>query len=327
MNRGIRITAAAAVALAVALGVSGCTEATSIYSDVVITSELDGLQRDLEPLGADVSYTSEMGADYHYTVRIEVQLGDTDRDTLESVITKSIEKLRGDVFLQQGVSLDLKSGEDPVFSASNPGALDALDDDLDYWFDLRDAAGVPLAMNINTGPEYDGYTLSFASSETPDFDALRAVGNGDYINTGWTFPGIDAYGSLPPAEVTDLLGELSAVLPPLDYIDPGVNVQWNDGRASVTVLAVDLVGAESLADSATWPSVVEIARLSADRTSSLFFYGDGTGDADSVYVTVHFGVCEKQPKALSVEEDFFALLAASVALPAGSGPGLCQDPI
>ncbi|MGV8886373.1 MAG: hypothetical protein ACOH1T_12420 [Microbacteriaceae bacterium] len=315
---------AVVLALAVATTFSGCAETGAIYSDVVISSELDGLQRDLEPLGAELTYTSEMGADFHYTVFVTLEIDDADRSGLEDVITRSIEKLRGDVFTQQKVNLTVESGDDHVFGVSNPSTIDALDDVLDYWFTLRDAAGAPLAMNINSDPEYDGYTLSFAASEPVDFDALRAVGDGGHDNNVWFFPGIDAYGPPPASNIADVFAELFEVLPPLDYYNPGVRVQWSDDRATLEILGVDVVGAASLADSATWPSVVDITRLAADRSASLTFYGDGAGGADSVYAMVHFGTCETVPPASPVDLELFTLLAAQVALPAGSGPGICE---
>lgn len=328
MNRGIRITVAAALALAVAAGASGCTEVTSIYSDAVITTELDGLARELGELdGVTVKHSSSIQPDYTYSVTVEVEIDDPQPQTLRTVIERSVETLGGGVLLDQQSAFRVMSGDEWLFASDNLAAHqslgDVVRDDLDYWLALREASGAPLSLAFyGNDAAPNGRTRAISSSEPVDIASLRAIDDPNDVLTEWNFQALYAYGTLPSEEHVELLDELTAVLPPADDVHPGVGLSISGPITRVQVSGAEPTGDRPVTESATWSQTIAIARIAADRTDALM-YIDSSWEAAA---SIHFGECAEQSPITPADSIFFDALAAErVTMPVGSGPGYCNN--
>ena len=322
MTRGTRTGLAAVLALAAAVALAGCTETEALVGEALMNAELDGLTTDLEKLdGVEVTHTMNMSPEYDWAASVEITVDDPSPDALDTIVDASAQRLGNDVF-KGATSLTITSNAVHVFYADGIAPSEALDTDIGYWIELRETTGEPLSLTYRQVPETDEITRLIASATPVDLAALSAIDDPRPQGAEWSFPGLDAYGSLPDAAAITLFTGLTELMPPLDWVDPGVQLQWSGDQVTrVTVLGGAEADAASLVASDFWPVLAQLVELSTGEAVEFTYY-------DSTYTylpMVHFRECELVAEANEWDIEFFdALVAQGVALPPEAAPGGCR---
>jgi len=310
------------LALAAAVALAGCTETEALVGEALMNAELDGLTADLETLdGVEVTPTMTMSSEYEWAASVAITVDEPAAQTLDAIVEAAAQRLGNDVFAG-ATSLTVTSNEVHVFSADGIEPSDELETDIDYWLELRETTGEPLSLTYRQVPE-TGETIRLIASATPvDLARLSATVDPRPQGAEWSFPGLDAYGSLPDAAAITLFTGLTELMPPLDWVDPGVQLQWSGDQVTrVTVLGGAEADAASLVASDFWPVLAQLVELSTGEAVEFTYY-------DSTYTylpMVHFRECELVAEASEWDIEFFdALVAQGIALPPETAPGGCR---
>jgi len=321
--------AALALGVVLAATLTGCSAITAVGEQTGIDLALTGLVSSLESdHGVTAVTTKNMDADYRFSVTVTIEALPVDKRA--DVITAVDEVLGGSAFGSASANLWIGPGDYPVFSQSVFGE-DTLARDLEYWSAVEEAVG-PVSFGIYEDPDGDGPRTRTRGVSLPtamDYSALVGIELDPTALDSWGSLGVSAVGTLPGSEAANALAVVSADIPLRDYADPGqpigLSLDWTEPDAAQwTVTSGSLPDDASNPTASTdWPAVVDAAgkiAASGIRNSHFAYFSDfGAGGV------VFFGDCMVDLAVGPVDADLFdGLVAAGVAMPAGSAPGWCS---
>jgi hypothetical protein len=329
-----------ATAVATALMLSGCTEIGAISEQTQIDVALNGLVGTLESdHGVTAVVSKQMDVDYNFTVHVAIDAREVDAANRGEVITLVDEALGGGAF--DSATTWFQIGDDvlPLYS-QNVFGLETLESDLEYWTAIEQEVGA-VSFSISSDPDGNGpltRTRGVHRETVIDYTALTGIPLDETALDAWGSLGVSAMGSVPSAEATAVLAELTPRIPPQDYTEPeaplALALDWvsepevANWYLTSSSLQYDMDDATSLeltdpAASADWPIAVEAASRIAGSgiRASLFAYFNAQNLGGAVWL----GECGTQTESNAIDEALFtALQSAGVVMPAGSAPGWCS---
>lgn len=289
-----RLGVAVICALAVVVSLTGCGVAQvgqSIVTEQIITAQLTKLVDQVESVSTGVSaeYTKEITGSYTFVVDVQVTADSLTSATAVAIVAPVLAEFTSSPLADQQLSFTLTADDGGTLAVSAFDLTAAeLSGEVDYWFGLSAAVGMPLSMDLGPGYGLDEpYRRAIAAVSLPvpastvDWDAVRSVPDPSAALRSWSLPGIDAVYSLPPDSVTRLASSLP------DQTEAG---------AQLVTLA--------------WNGV--------DDTLSVSLFSEAKGNR---YFLVHLEPCVA-PVPLDPEAAA-ELAAAGVQLPPGAGSGAC----
>lgn len=304
------------VALCVAAAsLTGCTVTGSLVDKAQIDLALAQLTTELEetPGVTGVTTTAELQGDYTYVVSVHA-LADFVKVDLTAVAALATEHLGTPGFDRQVVSFDLMVGETQILSIYGfDFSDDELAADLAYRAALSDAYGEQLGLSLSSYEDGNGRVI-FApvNSPSPDWAAMRAVPDQSTTQfLSWQFGGLDAQGSFPDEQTTQLYDALLDIVPV--FLTPSEDDYFSYMQSYGG--SVDVYLQDPLYDLANptaytrWPLILEIVHAVADSEVSgvLGVFSDGvSGDA-----VVTFGECA----TIAPPTDRDSALAAAIGRP------------
>ncbi|WP_309616543.1 hypothetical protein [Salinibacterium sp.] len=284
-------------ALATVASLTGCGVAQvgqSIFTEQSITTQLTSMDEEIESVspGVTAEFTNEITGSYTFVVDVQVTADVLTPTTTMSIVEPVLAAFSSSPLAEQQLSFTLTAADGGILAI---GVFDiahtALSAEVDYWFGLSAALGIPLSMDLEPRDGFDApYYRAIASLstqislDTADWDAARAVPDQSLALRSWALPRIDAFGSLPPETATSLAISLP---------------DQNDAGAEVINLA--------------WDGTV--------GTLSLSLFSEALGNRRFV---VHLEPCSVP---IPLEPDVAnELAAAELILPPGAGSGACPPP-
>ena len=325
-----RIVALAAAALVLLL-LSGCDVAGSLVTKAGLDLGLQELTSELEEIRsvAAVMPTATLTGDYDYTVDLHVEVDDVVESDVQRIVAKVTETFEEAPFAGiKALSFDLSASDGSRFTPYYPISIppDELASEIHYWLEMVAAFGGPLDLGLYQDPEHldaVSYLRNIASTDYQrpvDWDAVRAVPDTSTALRTWNLDGLSITATWPPDAVLELRDSIASV--PLNDEGQLSLDSYASDYTSVSYFSPLLENPEQPIDTAGWPQVIAAVRLIAEADLPLVvfsYYG-----LDNLTSTVHLGVCEPEPPSAPADVAMWeALSTSNIALPAGSGPGLC----
>jgi hypothetical protein len=288
-NRRVAITA-----LALVLALSGCSFTNTLGSaadEASLSTDLDELSVELQEIdGVDAVLNSlKIQPDLSYLVGVTIITKGLDEEAAEKVINAVTRTYVDGKFPEQPqLSLTIGAGDDtpPDFYLQNWNTFPhaAFSAEIPYFYDLQEAFGAPLSMELGTlEGEEEGYYRSISAthvSPDADWDAMRAITPTLADAQSWAFGTIDMTQTLVPVELDALVEDVAAL--------PSTFLTWNGVTFSFDLFVVPAVLATDgeFSTLEEWPAAVDLLSSDAARGLSQFSIAE-----DGRSAVVHKGDC------------------------------------
>jgi len=319
-----RITALALAAV-VAFSLSGCTVFNTFISagdEALLSTDLDALSDDLNAVpGIDaVDYDLVIQGDLSYTVSVMAFATDLSEDAAQQAFALVTSTFAGGRFPDQ---ISLAFGIAPGIESSSAAIrvsswlefpVDVIPEEIEYLYDVQDAAGTPLTM-ILEGPgdldvNYQRYISSHDLPPSIDWLAMRRVADTDAELTAFGFGSISMNGGIIPSEIEDVAAEVAAI--------NGVALSWNAEYDLFDIAftpAVDFAG--NYTELIVWPDVVRLLKNASGGSNGFSLFGV---TADHYGATVNGNDCGVSPKPTENDLELERILEAEGVI---VEPGYC----
>jgi len=314
------------LAAVVAVSLSGCTVFNTFMSagdEAVLSSELDVLSEDLQKVpGIDsVDYDLVLQPDLSYAVSVNAFATDLpERGALDAIalVTATFKSPR---FPEQSA---LAFSVGPAGDGSSPAIsiltwlefpTEVISEEVEYFYDVQEAAGAPLAMQLDAPGDMDvNYQRFIYSPVLPasiDWLAMRRIADTGAELTAWDFGGISMSGGIIPNEIEDVATEAAAI--------EGVALSWSDefGIYDLTLTPVDPEFAGNFTELIVWTDVVALLENASAGSDGLSLFGV---TANQYGATVNFNDCGFSPEPTEPDIDLERVLEAEGVI---VEPGYC----
>lgn len=345
-----RIPLAIGIALAATTALAGCsliedggTVIGFLSEDGNNSNRMTSLANELRGLPGVATVESDFvfaGAEQGPSLTIDTA-ADATTDQLVAVVDRVAEEYTGPDWATYPGTLTLSVDDGSTLEQSVFG-IDGMAGDVRYWRELSAAIDAPLDLGLQGGVSGvdNPYLRSIgAAADAVDvtramvdnYAAFAAVPDESPAFRQVLMPGFGGSGPLPAAEAVELLDEVSASVPFVNFdATPvaGVSLGWSDfgGRVPETVVWVygdGLEFGETGTGTPDWDALVAAARATIDSGINRMQFSYLGGDVSANF---HVGECDA---VTNDAPDGTALVAAladeGVVLPSDGAAGYCTD--
>ncbi|QYH35244.1 hypothetical protein [Salinibacterium sp. M195] len=214
-------------------------------------------------------------------------------------------------------------------------------EDFDYWRAIEKTVGTALSMSLTEGYVTGTYLRTFMAPDGVDgvstaegvidnFDALAAVHDETKNPTMWELSGMRSYPTLPSAQAVELLDEIRATIPLVDYSQlpenpepefeypEGVQLMWSTPFFEAPT-TVEIVITHSEYRESDWDAALGAAVRAAELANLNFRYAAGDQQFQ-----LHTSTCEGTVAVSGDDRKLFdTVLASGAQFLTGAAPGVC----